>query len=122
MRGENGLNRLRNIELYGNMSIPFIDYDLAMRIKGLDVSLIDYQMADILSKKERLALIDRIKGVKKLINKQLSAEKKLLQKGKKFISKFVNTKNNQDAWANAYEHYTKELDEIKEKVSSIRKK
>ena len=115
MRGENGLNRLRNIELYGNMSIPFIDYDLAMRIKGLDVSLIDYQMADILSKKERLALIDRIKGVKKLINKQLSAEKKLLQKGKKFISKFVNTKNNQDAWANAYEHYTKELDEIKEK-------
>ena len=111
----NGYKRIRNIENDGKMVLPFIDLELAMKIKALDVNILEYQMADILSKKERKALTARIKSVKKVIEKQLAYEEKLRSKGVKFNSRFVNSKTDRRAWDKAMQIYNQKMDKLKQK-------
>lgn len=111
----NGYDRIRNIENNGKMVLPFIDLELAMKIKALDVNFLEYQMADILSKKERKALTARIKSVKKVIDKQLAYEEKLRSKGVKFNSRFVSSKTDRRAWDKAMQIYNQKMDKLKQK-------
>ncbi len=83
-----GVAKLKNIELFGALMIPFIDSDLAESILELDEETICYEVCDILSKPEREALWDRIKGVQKALNKQMKAEKKMSSKPG-FVSSFA---------------------------------
>ena len=111
--GLRGYAAIKNIEIDGNMAIPFMDHKLAMNIKALKPEILEYQMADLLSKKERKALISRIKGVQKIIDKQLAYEAKCRSKNIAYVSRFVRAKENaQDgdkawhkAWDDAYETY-----------------
>jgi len=112
-----GYGAMKNIEIDGEMSIPFMDHKLAMNIMAMDPDIINYQMTDILSKDERKALISRIKGVKKVINKQLTHEAELKRKNKKYVSRFVKGREDakdsdkawQKAWDEAYDSYKKHI-------------
>ena len=88
-----------------------------MNIMAMDPDIINYQMADILSKDERKALISRIKGVKKVINKQLTYEAGLKRKNRNYVSRFVKGRENagdadkawNKAWDDAYASYKKHI-------------
>ena len=108
-RGEKGYNRMRNIELNGRMSIPYMDYNLAVKILALNPAELDYQMADLLSKNERKALIDRINGVKKVISRQFQIDreqKRIIEADNgKFLGRFINETEDKKAWSKAYNSY-----------------
>ena len=99
--GKNGEQCLRNIEYKNKLAVPYMDEDLANRILGLKLEELNYTMCDILSKKERNALIDRIKGVQKLIRKTKDQENKLRAKGRSVDSVFIG----KDDWPKAYAKY-----------------
>ena len=100
--GKNGIQELRNIEQKDKLSMPYMDQKLADAILGLKPKEIDYIMCDILSKTERKALCDRIKGVQKLIRKKQAEEDMLKNMRRKVNSVFIE--NDKD-WKNAYEDY-----------------
>ncbi len=75
-RGKIGYNRIKNIELNGKFMLPAIEFKLAAKIFELKPEILDYQLCDLLSKEERVALIDRFMGVKKALLKMLNEEKK----------------------------------------------
>ena len=105
--GRQGVNRLRSFEnTGGKLTIPCVDKELADKILAVDTEMIDYQMCDILDKDERKALIDRIKGVQKIIRKMMNEERKKKAKGRKTSSKFPE---NDESWVKAYNDYMKEI-------------
>ena len=81
----------------GRFSLPAMDKKLAAKIMAVTPSMLDYLMADLLSKKEREALKDRFKGVQNAIRRQQIKEADLKQKSKKFRSKFISKKEDWDA-------------------------
>lgn len=105
--GRQGVNRLRSFEnTGGKLTIPCVDKELADKLLAVDTEMIDYQMCDILDKDERKALIDRIKGVQKIIRKMMNEERKKKAKGRKTSSKFPE---NDESWVKAYNDYMKEI-------------
>ena len=105
--GRQGVNRLRSFEnTGGKLTIPCVDKELADKILAVDTEMIDYQMCDILDKDERKALIDRIKGVQKIIRKMMNEERKKKAKGRKTSSIFPE---NDESWVKAYNDYMKEI-------------
>ena len=105
--GRQGVNKLRSFEdTGGKLTIPCVDKELADKILAVDTEMIDYQMCDILDKDERKALIDRIKGVQKIIRKMMNEERKKKAKGRKTSSKFPE---NDESWVKAYNDYMKEI-------------
>ncbi len=105
--GRQGVNRLRSFEdTGGKLTIPCVDKELADKILAVDTEMIDYQMCDILDKDERKALIDRIKGVQKIIRKMMNEERKKKAKGRKTSLIFPE---NDESWVKAYNDYMKEI-------------
>ena len=102
-KGFGDLHALVSIESDGKLTAPYMDEELANSILKLDAKIIDYTMCDILSKNERNALIDRIEGLKKLINKTRAQEQRLRSKKKKVNSVFI--KNDQNSWSEAFSNY-----------------
>ncbi len=102
-RGHGGLHCLISVERDGNFAPPYMDEELANSILRLDAKIIDYNMCDILSKNERKALIDRIEGLKKLINKTRAQEERLRSQNQFVHSVFV--KNDDKSWAKALSDY-----------------
>ena len=78
--GKKGKKRIRNIEIDGKLQVPAMDYDLAMRIKVITPEIIHYLFCDIFSYDERLAIIDRIKGIQNVIKKLEEEDRKNLVK------------------------------------------
>ena len=113
--GMHGWAGIKNIEVGGQMILPFIDQELADNIMALEPSVIEFQMVDILSKKERKALTDRIIGVKKAIAGQRKKEADLKKAGKTFESKFVDSKNDEKAWNKAFRSYKEKVKGMVEK-------
>jgi hypothetical protein len=106
--GRMGVNRLKSIESTGgNLSIPWIDKELADNILAIDTEVLDYQMCDILDKDERKALADRIKGVQRIIRKTLNEERKRRANGRKITSSFPDS---EESWNEALKSYTKEIE------------
>ena len=106
--GRMGVNRLKSIESTGgNLSIPWIDKELADNILAIDTEVLDYQMCDILDKDERKALADRIKGVQRIIRKTLNEERKKRANGRKITSSFPDS---EESWTKALNSYTKEIE------------
>ena len=88
--------RLKSIEDgKGNMTMPAMDKNLAMKILSVTPEMLDYLMADILNKTDRDALKDRFKGVQNVKKKRLAFERDQKRKNKKFVSKFIS---DQDGW------------------------
>ena len=85
-----------------------MDDKLAMAIRSLDTKIVDYEMADILTKEERKALINRINGVKKFIDKRLVFEAKNPAVESIFV-RFREQKDEEKAWIDAMESYGKKL-------------
>ena len=95
----------RSIEKNGELQMPAIDYDLAINILNLKPSDLEYQMKDLLSKSEREALVDRLKGVQRVIRKQMLHDEKMAAKGEKRVSRFPK---NEEEWKQNKEHYAKD--------------
>ena len=55
----------------GTFRIPYIDYHFARKICELEPEILSYKMADILSKSERAALVDRLKGIQKVLRPKI---------------------------------------------------
>ena len=70
-------------------------------------------MADILSKEEIRALIDRIKGVQNVINRQLALDEKNKNKNNGYKSRFVKDSGDGKEWESALNKYKKSLGGIK---------
>ena len=113
--GQYGIKEMKPIELDGTLTIPFLDYDMAMKIKALKPAEVSYQMADILSKEEIRALIDRIKGVQNVINRQLALDEKNKNKNNGYKSRFVKDSGDGKEWESALNKYKKSLVGIKKK-------
>ncbi len=93
-RGRRGYNHLKNMEsASGTCTIPAIGEEFAERILLITREMIDYEFMDVLSKKERDAMFDRINGVKNVIMHQKEAEAEARNAKRKFRSKL--TKNHQ---------------------------
>ena len=121
-RGSKGLNRMRNIENRKGLHVPAVDKALADKIFALDEKKINYAMCDILSKEERKALFDRIKGVQKALRKKLNEE----AKNKKAPSIFIEDSKEQDNWKAAYEKFTQKIEKgieaDKKRIAGLQKK
>lgn len=102
-KGFGDLHALVSIESDGKLTAPYMDEELANSILKLDAKIINYTMCDILSKNERNALIDRIEGLKKLINKTRAKEQRLRSKKKKVNSVFI--KDDKESWNKAFSDY-----------------
>jgi hypothetical protein len=110
--GQVGIKEMKPLEIDGTLTIPFLDYDMAMKIKALKPAEISYQMADILSKEEISALIDRIKGVQNVINRQLALEDSFKNKNIPYKSKFVMDTGDGKEWESALNKYGETLGKI----------
>ena len=110
-RGSMGYNRIKNIENGGRLTIFAVDVSLMQKICAIKPEVLDYQMCDLLSKEERVALIDRLMGVKKALLRQYNAEvaKNVLNTPEKSV--FIEGK---EQW----KMRTKQLGEIVEKASN----
>lgn len=113
-RGDDGLNRMRNIESMGELHVPAMDKKFADSILALDAEKINYALCDVLSIEEREALIDRVKGVQKAIRRRQDYEKKLRRKDPKAVSMFVEDVEGQENWKKAYERFAKKVVDMKE--------
>ena len=102
-KGFGDLHALVSIESDGKLTAPYMDEELANSILKLDAKIINYTMCDILSKNERNALIDRIEGLKKLINKTRAKEQRLRSKKRKVNSVFI--KDDKESWNKAFSDY-----------------
>lgn len=102
-KGFGDLHALVSIESDGKLTAPYMDEELANSILKLDAKIINYTMCDILSKNERNTLIDRIEGLKKLINKTRAKEQRLRSKKKKVNSVFI--KDGKESWNKAFSDY-----------------
>ena len=98
-KGENGINRLKNIEFLGSPQIPVMEQELANKIKILTPEIIHHQFCDILDKSERKALIDRIQGVQDFL-------KRMEKLDKKKTAKFILSKTDTDEWKNRLNEYS----------------
>jgi hypothetical protein len=107
-RGTQGLNRMRNIEIDGNLYAPFIDYDLYERLRNITEEQINYEMCDILSKEERKALFDRIKGVQTAFEKRMKYESKNSRKPG-FVCRFIGKPGNPITWDMAHSDYKTQI-------------
>ena len=74
-KGARGLNRLKNFEDFDKLVLPYLDQAVVGAIKALDPKVVSYQMADILTKIERECLEDRIKGVKRRLERVTNNQK-----------------------------------------------
>ena len=91
-KGYMGLNRLRNIADTNNNSwLPAFDKNLAEQIKLLTPEIIHHNFCDILNKEEREAMIDRIKGVQKVIRKLEKTDTKGLEKNPRYKTKLISS-------------------------------
>lgn len=102
-KGRDGLNRLRNIEDGNDLMVPAVDKAFADRILALDPKTVNYLMCDILSKAEREALIDRIKGLQKALRKRMNEEAKNPNKKKIIIE------DNAKDWEESYNALADEM-------------
>ena len=86
--GKAGFNRIKNIEGDDGLLLPAVDKVLAQKIIDINPEILDFQMCDLLSKDERKALIDRLKGVQSALKKQMDKEEKgdVKIKDSKFIT------------------------------------
>ena len=109
-KGGKGINRLRTLEVNGELQIPVFEREFAEQIKNITPEIIHHNFCDVLSKSEREALIDRIKGVKKLIARLEKYERENSRKPG-FSSKFVN-KNDMKAWQNCVDSFGKKVKEL----------
>ncbi len=79
---DKGSNYLQNINVDGQWTIPAIDPLLVIKIKNIEEpSILNYILADLLSKEERECLIDRFTAVRKMIMDRLEEETKMRKKG-----------------------------------------
>ena len=62
----------------GNFALPAIEEEFARKILALEEEQIRFQMADLLDDDEMDALVDRIKGVQKLLTSAMEKDQKLL--------------------------------------------
>ncbi|MBR4668480.1 MAG: hypothetical protein IKO76_06980 [Butyrivibrio sp.] len=106
-RGENGYNRIKNIEDEGSFMGLAIDLTFAKKIVRLKPEILDYQMCDLLNKKEREALIDRLRGVQNALIRRM----KLEQDNNVPVKKSVFLETNEE-----WEMRKKQLTEIVEKA------
>ena len=90
------------VDRFGNMQIPAIDNELAQSILNIKPEELEYRMLDILSKKERKALVDRLKGVQRAIRSQMQKEDNDRAKNKTFLSKFPK---NEKEWKHSLEEH-----------------
>ena len=90
------------VDKFGNMQIPAIDNELAQSILNIKPEELEYRMLDILSKKERKALVDRLKGVQRAIRSQMQKEDNDRAKNKTFLSKFPK---NEKEWKHSLEEH-----------------
>ena len=104
--GENGLNRMRNIETNigdaddNSFTLPAISKPLSDSILSLEKDTLKYQMCDILSKEEIDALWDRIKGIQKAIRRRQTFESKHPEIQSKFISTSLECTNAFNSFTN----------------------
>ena len=111
--GSVGLNRMRNIENLNGINVPCIDKEFADRILAVEPKQIDYLLCDILTKEEREAAIDRLKGVQKAIRKRMDLENKRRAKKQKVNSVFVRNEEGKDNWDDAYYAFTEKVAALK---------
>ncbi len=101
---DNGIGHLHSFEVNGEIQVPCADYDLAIRIRNLTEEIVNYEMCDILSKEERKALWDRIKGVKKHLDKQFAREEKIRTR-QDFKSFFIGHPSGSHTWDEHFQAY-----------------
>ena len=94
-------SRIKTIDVNGDMIVPFMDREVAMTIRALDTKLLEHLLVDILSKEERKAMVNRVNGLKKAINKQLDLEAKMKRDNRRFTSKFVDANKDKNGWSKA---------------------
>ncbi|MCR5098209.1 MAG: hypothetical protein K6B14_04600 [Lachnospiraceae bacterium] len=78
---------LKRVEDSHGLFLPGMSRELAESILALDPALVNYEMLGLLNKKERLALLDRLRGIQEAIKKQMDYEKKHPEIPSKFIEK-----------------------------------
>ncbi len=110
--GSDGLNRMRNIELDGDLTLPFIDYDLYTRVMHITQEQINYEMCDILTKEERKALFDRIKGVQRAFEKRMKYERKNCRKPK-FVCRIIGNPAIPKTWDTAHSDYVQAINDAR---------
>ncbi len=113
-RGGRGLNRLRNIEDRNGINVPYMDKEFADKILALEPKQVDYVLCDILTKKERDAAIDRLKGVQKAIRKRINVENKLKAKTGNANSIFISNEKDKDNWGKAYADFSEKIKQMKQ--------
>ena len=87
---------VRSIEdKFGHMQMPAIDNKLAQFIVNMKPEELEYRMLDILDKKERKALVSRLKGVQRVIRSQMQREDNDRVGNNTFQSKFPK---NDEEW------------------------
>ena len=83
------------------LAAPAISEELAHTILELKPEMLNYEMMGLLNKKERKALVDRLKGLQNAIRKQQAYEKAHPEVPSKFIS--------DDKWGEFRERCVKDL-------------
>ena len=99
-----GINRLRNIESNGQMTLPALDPVLTERILSLRPAVVEYEMMDLLTRRERAALVDRLRGVQKVLRAQKDREQEAANRGIRVSTKFPQ---NDKAWKKIMKKYAK---------------
>ena len=102
-RGEKGWNRIRNIEHKDGLAIPALDPLFVKNILEITPEMLNYQLVDLLTKEERQAMIDRLKGIQKALVKQQRIEAKAKRNHEKFLTKFPTT---DQGWKKVIAHYS----------------
>ncbi len=109
LQGSKGINRLKNIENLNGINVPCIDKEFADRILAVEPKQIDYLLCDLLTKEEREAAIDRLKGVQKAIRKRMDVENKRRAKKQPVNSVFVA----KEKWEDAFYEFTEKVKNLK---------
>ena len=117
-RGRLKLNRIRNVELNGEMSLPAMDRAFANRLLAIKPEMIHFALADLIEKKDRDALIGRLQGVQNVIRRQMKKEESGRKKNPAAKSKFLSDPKE---WADRLKEEGEKIIELRKRLEQAKK-
>ncbi|MBR1628076.1 MAG: hypothetical protein IJ679_02270 [Lachnospiraceae bacterium] len=116
--GRRGLNRIRNVELNGEMSLPAMDRAFANRLLAIKPEMIHFALVDLIAKKDRDALIGRLQGVQNVIRRQMKKEESQRKRNPAAKSKFLS---NPKEWAERLKEQSEQIIELRKQFEQAKK-
>ncbi|MBQ1548042.1 MAG: hypothetical protein IIZ61_06575 [Lachnospiraceae bacterium] len=113
---ETASRKHKNIEdANGNITIVGLDKEFAERVLALSPAIVETMMGRFLSKDERAALADRLKGVQQAILKMMKEDEERPEGEKRIASSMED-------WAKIYEREQEKYRKLKEEYKALKKK